>query len=845
MSNPVPTSKSLRPFRFTKKNLYDLMPAIYRERDVETGSQLEALMGVIAEQVRVVESNMNSLYQDWFIETCDQWVVPYIGDLLASRLLNENVAGGAIPERAFVANTISYRRRKGTVSMLEELAANVTGWPAKVVEFFELLETTQYLNHLRPANLRTPDIRDQNTLELFGTPFDSIAHTVEVRHINDEWGRYNIQDIGIFLYRLTAFPVENAPAFAVPGRNGCFEFNALGLDGPLFNKPVPKTNEFQLAQETNVPVAIRRTAFLDDPTAYYASGGEEKSIKVTADHQVVSSDSVVSADLSAWWRPPNGQVAIDPVLGRLSFPLGSSPAYVHVSYHYGFSDEVGGGFYQRPDPDAPQSAQVYQVKQNGPTGPFQFNTISAAVAQWRNVDGQPSAIFEVQDSEAYLEGPISFSLPVGVKVELRAAELQRPILRMPVLVSAGAAPQDPPLTSLFLNGMLFDVNSQIPAVYVQPGDLGALTLRHCTISPLRGPSLALAVSPSGGTTNDSLTITIDHSITGGISVDPSVSQAQLRIQDSVVDGKYGTVAAGSLSVASPGFGKAHSIGEPVTLTASTTTTAKSNPGQTYLKVSSTSAFIQGGLVSINAGQPNEEFGVVYPAPVTNTSLPLAAGLYYPHAATEPVALALSTAVTMPSNKGDDLLHVSGVAGLTAGAPVTVDSGGANAETVTVASVFPGETGVALNSYQLTIEESTVLGGTQTFMVGLASNTIFTEAILSTRRQVGCVRYCFLPPGSRVPRPYKCQPQYPDGSTFAQEEALALLAQPTFTSIEYGDPGYAQLSSDCPSVVFRGADNGAEMGVFNELLQALRIDNLNALVSEYLRFGLEAGIFPVT
>ena len=139
----------------------------------------------------------------------------------------------------------------------------------------------------------------------------------------------------------------------------------------------------------------------------------------------------------------------------------------------------------------------------------------------------------------------------------------------------------------------------------------------------------------------------------------------------------------------------------------------------------------------------------------------------------------------------------------------------------------------------------MFGSTQTFMVNLASNTIFTEKIISTRRQVGCVRFCYLPAGSRVPRPYKCQPNYPEGATQAQQVALALSVEPLFTSMNYGDPGYAQLSTDGPAAIFRGADNGAEMGVFNELLQALRIDNLNASLNEYLRFGLEAGIFLVT
>ncbi len=45
--------------------------------------------------------------------------------------------------------------------MLEQLARDVTGWPARVVEFFERLATTQYLNHLRPQALARADLRDR------------------------------------------------------------------------------------------------------------------------------------------------------------------------------------------------------------------------------------------------------------------------------------------------------------------------------------------------------------------------------------------------------------------------------------------------------------------------------------------------------------------------------------------------------------------------------------------------------------------------------------------------------------------------------------------------------------
>ena len=157
---------------YTAERLYELLPAIYRLRDAEQGYPLRSLLAVIAREIGIVEEDIARLYANWFIETSDEWVVPYIGDLLGVRGLHALEDAG-FTRRAFVANTLSYRRRKGTPTMLEQLARDTTQWNARVVEFFELLGTTQYLNHLRPHNVRTPDLRRTNVLELLDTPFDT------------------------------------------------------------------------------------------------------------------------------------------------------------------------------------------------------------------------------------------------------------------------------------------------------------------------------------------------------------------------------------------------------------------------------------------------------------------------------------------------------------------------------------------------------------------------------------------------------------------------------------------------------------------------------------------------
>ena len=62
--------------------LYALLPVVHRMRDADRGYPLRALLRVIAEQVNVVDADIAQLYDNWFIETCQEWVVPYIGDLV-------------------------------------------------------------------------------------------------------------------------------------------------------------------------------------------------------------------------------------------------------------------------------------------------------------------------------------------------------------------------------------------------------------------------------------------------------------------------------------------------------------------------------------------------------------------------------------------------------------------------------------------------------------------------------------------------------------------------------------------------------------------------------------------
>lgn len=69
--------------------MYELMPAVYRERDAVEGYPLRALLEIIQEQAEILHADIGQLRDDFFIETCQRWVIPYIGDLVSNNLLHD------------------------------------------------------------------------------------------------------------------------------------------------------------------------------------------------------------------------------------------------------------------------------------------------------------------------------------------------------------------------------------------------------------------------------------------------------------------------------------------------------------------------------------------------------------------------------------------------------------------------------------------------------------------------------------------------------------------------------------------------------------------------------------
>lgn len=588
------TALSTTPSDARIDRLYRNLPAIYRIRDAEHGYPLQALLRTISEQVNLVEDDIAHLYDNWFIETADDWAVPYIADLLGFRPTpsagtpaqtldaDGRALNRVLVPRREIANLIRSRRRKGTLALLEDLARDVAGWPTRAVEFFKLLDRAQQSNHPHYDRLGTASLRDMQAMDAVDTPFDTLAHSVDVRRANsryvrsDSRNRYNIPNVGVFVWRMRSYPVTRTPAYCVEDVGAhCYTFSVLGQDAPLYRRPQPEPGPDHIAEAANLPLPIQRRAMeaaLDD--VY----GEDRSVAIWAEQwaghdpaQPLPASVLVVADLSGWrYRPARGKVAIDPVLGRLMFPPTQLPKKgVRVGYRYGFSADLGGGEYLRPMLQPAEDFTLYRVGEDTP-----MPRIGDALRQWRE-DAPAHAVIELVNSGVWVE-PLHIRLRPGQTLTLRAANGVRPVIRLidwqtdlpdalTVELDVGSRFA---LDGVIVTGRpLHASGPRDPALYADaaanaPNCAAELLIRHCTLVPGWGIDCDCEperpAEPSLELHQLKARVRIEHSIVGSIQVqqdEVGSDPVPLSIEDSIVDAADGAYEA----IGGAGSAVAHAV----------------------------------------------------------------------------------------------------------------------------------------------------------------------------------------------------------------------------------------------------------------------------------------------
>lgn len=582
-----------QPVDATLTRLRDLLPVHHVARDtLPDGSQgpLTALLTAVAREVEVLEGDVSRLYEGWFIETCEEWLVPYLAELVGLGEVPPDL-GTTVSRRALVANTVAYRRRKGTLAAIEQVARDVTGWPTRAVEYHPLLVTTAHVNHVRLDRPSVASMRgDATDLAMVVSPpsarrvLDPRAHTVEVRRTARRRGRYGIRSIGVFPFSAQVALIGSPgtdPADPDSGgeggwsrtrvSSGWHHVDPLARQTPLFAPPEREASIEVLATEPDLPVPLRPRRLLALLQAARAGAIEPTDLPLGVRIGTTGTDlppqRVRVCGLEDLAAGPEPQVMVDAVGGRLRAfrDPGTGvapyvPTTVFVRYAYGTSADVGAGPWDRAerhesliDSDVwtppvavagsavPVDRQV-QVSSTAAAGTADTVAdlvagVAEAEAAWAagetsHPGGPPTtavggtATVSVADSTRYT-GDVEVTVAAGSRLVLVAAHWPTRVLpdgRVEAPVPGRYAPDGvrphvsgtvritgEPGASVVVDGLLVEGD-----LVVRPGDLGSLTLAHCTVTG------QVRVEGDSSGQNETLTVRVVRCVVGGVALDAAV-----------------------------------------------------------------------------------------------------------------------------------------------------------------------------------------------------------------------------------------------------------------------------------------------------------------------------------
>jgi hypothetical protein len=813
--------------------LWNLLPAIYRTLDTDdfnaTGP-LRELVNRIGVQAAILRRSIDRMWEDQSIETCDDWIIPYIGDLLGTRLVPALDPQG---QRLDVAKTIYFRQRKGTLAILEEIASRITRWDAKVVEFFRRLGRTRH--GLDPAiglafaaddavaNLQLAeglvakrsrtmiggfaDLRIAAAASQAHTAFDEFFHTADMRQGFGSTGWYNIPHLGVFLWRLGSFPVGPVTPVSVAGCPACYSFDPTGRDIPLFAAS-RASNQFGdnwvTPAEGQLPGPIPQSLLDADLRA--GAKGLQLYPRVLSVAQLFESppgqQTVPAAELSL--RPERGRFAYH------GSPPQSAGADLVCFYHYGFPSEIGAGPYDR------LSAQLH-APVPGPDAGFPGSGPLSI---------PPSGTLTLNHSLTYAGAK---DVAVSGKLVLQAGNHQRPVIRFP----AGQCWtfNGSPGSTLVLDGLMVS-----GADVVLQGTFDSVSFSCCTLDPgsaapristaetsLSPPAAVFSVAVDGrelvptrvwieGTIT---TLALDRCVTGPIRTRGSGAVATLKLSNSVIQG-----------IRTSGFG-------PLEL-ADVKDRARFER-LLQLGLDPVSALLQafapeivgllGGGASPPLAAPPPSDGVL-PGVLDALSGLLAGPPLWDSRAFARVPLSAETA------------RLLSLADLRTPAPAL--------NRLLLEDAYPlelADAALALADGNVKLSRCTILGRVIVHRLD-ASECILQQLAQVDDVQSGCVRLSAWADGSLLPRQYE--------SVRVAQEA------PLFTTTDFGQPGYAQLlplvdgqilppsTQDVRlNTISAGAEDGSEMGAYARDKNPIKQRALQLKFLEYMPAGLIPVIVPVT
>jgi hypothetical protein len=822
--------------------LWALLPAVYRTLDTDqfaTSGPLREMVNRIGATAAALRRSADRLWEDQSIETCDDWAIPYVGDLLDTRLILGLDARG---QRLDVANTIDYRLRKGTLGVLEQIASDITGWDAKAVEFFRRLGRTRHgldppigppsaaesaLGRLQRAEglvgplTRTgiggfADLRNVQGAQKSRTAFDEFFHTADTRRGQGLFGWQNIPHLGIFVWRLLSLKVGPVTPVAVQGCPGWYVFDPTGRDIPLF---APSRTAVAFGDGWVSPVEGQLPGPISQPLLDADIKLQDQGLGLYPDAMRIDERLSLSPPddepLSPTLPLTKSALQLRPERGRFGY-FGSPPTPDLVAiYHYGFPSQIGAGPYDRrgqaitvPTPDPPQKL----------TGGGNFLTLIAPAA----------GTVTLTDSLTYAGAA---DLVVSGTLTLKADNHQRPLVRLDAgapWTITGATPE----ACLNLDG-LFVSGQDI----VLEGQFAKVTLTCCTLDPGSASGVDLPAGPHGSPPQP-----LYLSAADGRDLVPTRLLIRASVTNLTVDrcvlGPVRTMKAGIVETAAFSNSTLQAIRD---VGAGAIAAEEVKDPERLLRVfelglDPVSAYLRGLDPGIEAllGAPASP-PLTAPQPNPANLAPLLALLNGLIAGPSLYALPAFAAVELSS------------ATQTARAKAKSGQPAPTLNRLLLEDAFPLELSPAALAFAdgaAILSRCTVLGRIQAHRLR-ASESILHELTLVDDLQDGCTRFSAWATGSIIPRPYECV-------------QIAQLA-PLFTSAVFGNPAYAQLKDTVdraiiapatpptapPNVISAGAADGSEMGAYARDKNPIRAEALVFKLQEYMPANLIPVIVHVT
>ncbi|MGH8596300.1 MAG: hypothetical protein ACREXT_06550 [Gammaproteobacteria bacterium] len=782
------------------EKIWALIPEFYREEDglAEPPGVLRGFVEVLAQQAATLRRSNDRFWDDQFIELCSEWAVPYIGELVATRMVSAlNLRG----RRVDVAKTIYYRRRAGTPRILEELIADITGWEGKLAEEFRRLARMRHGLDPHPQPLGglltgTPPggwahLRSAHGSELADSPFDEFHHTPDVRRPRGRDGRYGIAKLGFHLYRLASTRLDEITPRPGPFA-GTFTFDPSGRDVPLFirrhrtdDRERFDWEEWISAREWEVPSEMR--------------------CRLLNHTEFVITEQVLAG--------------LNPLLTSPPISLSAANANVVLAFLRRFHRQR-----------IPGEARLFQISealapaalQNALRNPIVWNPllVSALIDECGKRALLPIGVYAADPNPSSAAEDTS---DASVVVERFRGDLV-PTRFVPVA------------RELIVAGDLVNWTAAIAGV-----------TKDWVIDPKRGRLLWIG----GGAAPQPL-VSHHYGFSGGIGAGGYDRAGSLTSPVThVISG------GGAIQTAVPAGANFLPSGPFPVLPNSIAEVAEVDDSDNYTPIDNRNQITQLELRAANRRRPYLRLTHNWQLNTSaNTESELTInGLWVGangafsirllgdyelvtlrHMTLDPGGIDAAGNPIRPvplSIRGnvERLVIENSIVG-----PILVEGAGELTNLEIRDSIVDGQESpvpvISVPAGRVTMRRVSVFGEVAVEWLD-ASEALITGFTNVTNTQGGCFRFSAVlersdplnpaSPHSRVPHPYE--------SYFVKDFNAA------FTSRNFGQPGFAQLAESAPELLRRGAANGSEIGAFSGLLNPIKLDSLRAKVEEFAPFGL--------